>query len=115
MRRRLFIATGLILVAAAFAFYLGSPPLDDVSRAADPALSALEDFRQTNGRYPESLGQLVPRPLAKLPSQWKVKEWRYTTSDSGRAYHLQACLSSGGGCYPSYYYSSKSRDWGADF
>src|SRR5256885_12335818 len=52
--------------------------------AADRIVAATDAYQKANGRYPASLGELVPRYLAALPTPRPVGSIRYAPLESGR-------------------------------
>lgn len=81
--RLLIILVSLLLIAGVLyicglplvIFYnLDAPSIHVGEIKAAPILTALEDFNQDRGKYPDALGQLIPQYLIELP----VPGWRYT-------------------------------------
>jgi hypothetical protein len=57
-------------------------------RAGDEIVDALEGYRATEGRYPQSLEELIPKYLSSIPAaRWGLKTWQY--SANGNEFSLQ--------------------------
>lgn len=73
---------------AGISFYGGRIDIrEQAETRADRVTLALEDYRQTNGRYPHDLSDLTPRYLLTLPEPGVIfaQEWCYESDGAGYA------------------------------
>ncbi|MCK6496534.1 hypothetical protein L6Q85_09785 [bacterium] len=91
----------------------GIPPGENITVAADQVLKALEEFKKTNGRYPEKIEQLVPNYLNPIPTpDWGTRRWEYIVCHDGNIM-LQIRLKDNR--YERVYYRTETSKWGRDF
>lgn len=61
---------------------------EKVIRQSEPLIAAIEQFRQQEGRYPDSLADLQPAYLADLPGSRVMGVRRFDYEKSAEAYYL---------------------------
>lgn len=75
-------------------------------------VAAMQDYRNTYGRYPNELSELEPKWIECIPvPNWGTRVWAYEVYEDGQDAFL--AVSKDGG-YPSIYYDSRSDSWYED-
>jgi hypothetical protein len=102
----LAVASTLGLAAAVvLCWHAAAPTFADLKRDGNQMVAAVERFRETNGRYPETLAEagVVPPPTryGAWGFEWDGGEYVLSIGDYGRDGFVL-------------YYSSRNRDWYAD-
>jgi hypothetical protein len=83
----------------------GKPPLS----SAKPLIEALDTYRNSTGKYPETLDRLVPEYLETIPTpKWGKNEWKYEKTDWD-SYALEVRRYKDG--YEGYYYYNSPNSW----
>ena len=108
----------LALLVVSIAVYLvvrpkWSPSVNRESiRSGERLIEAIDEFHDTNGRYPASLEDLVPSYVKEIPQPTAgPKVWKYHVLSSGGSYQLAFEMPGG---YPVYFYDSRYRLWHED-
>ena len=77
----------------------------------DKIIEQFERFRGKNGRYPESLDELVPHYMAEIPRPAEGEGFFYTPKENGYEIRFGFWFARPGDLYPSGTYSSKNKEW----
>ncbi len=76
----------------------------------DSIIAALDQYRDTRGVYPESLGEILGESLETIPVPVAgVDDWAYASVDSGRGFVLQFFANTFAD--PTSWYESQYESW----
>ena len=102
--RRMLVILALASVPGTMLNCSGSSDraLAETERQGSLIITGLERYRVDNGRYPDSLKQLVPQYLEDIPTPaWGLRRWHYDRSLKPTQ-EVQRM------------YGARNRDWGTD-
>jgi hypothetical protein len=109
MLRAILFSVALCLVV------LGCESAEDVDRAnkrdAAPIIAALDVYNKENGKYPDTLSQLVPKYLQTVRKPKSAEGWHYWTENQAQQFKLG--YHGDGEHYTSYYWS-RAKKWQTD-